>query len=90
MNDILSERDSKAVRDILVEQLGVSEAQLTPDARLVEDLGADSLTITEIVMALEERFNLSVPDEEWEKVATVEEVFETVSNALAKTDQRPH
>ena len=62
MNNLLSEKDTKAVLDILVEQLGVQEAQLTPDARLQEDLGADSLTIIEITITVKERFNLSIPD----------------------------
>ena len=77
MNNILSEKGTKALCDILVEQLGVDQTQLTPDARIEEDLGADSLTLIEIVLAVEERFDLSVPDEDAEKVSTVEELFET-------------
>ncbi|HWI59381.1 MAG TPA: acyl carrier protein, partial [Bacillota bacterium] len=68
---MLSEKDSQALLDLLVEQLGVQPDQLTPDARIQEDLGADSLTVMEITMAVEERFNLSIPDEEWEEVSTV-------------------
>jgi acyl carrier protein len=82
MNNLLSEKDTKAVLDILVRELGVSEAQLVPEARLLEDLSADSLTIAEIAMALEERFNLSVSDETWEKVSTVGDVFETLAELL--------
>jgi acyl carrier protein len=82
MNNLLSERDTKAVFDILVEQLGVQEAQLTPDARLQADLGADSLSLMEITMALEERFGFSILDEEWEKVSTVADVFETLAELL--------
>ena len=60
MNDnMLSEKDTKAVLGILVEQLGVPEEQITPDASLMEDLGADSLDIAEITLAVEERFDLS-------------------------------
>ncbi len=84
MNGTLSESDRKAVRDILIEQLGVEASQLTPEARLQEDLGADSLTLVEIAMALEERFDLSIPDEEWEGISTVAEVFE------ARDDLRAH
>jgi acyl carrier protein len=84
MNNILSDMDTKAVRDILVEQLGVQEARLTPEARLADDLGADSLTLVEITMALEDRFNLSIADEEWEKVSTVGELFEALSDLLGK------
>jgi len=84
MNNILSERDTKAVLDILVEQLGVQEAQLTPEARLEEDLGADSLTLVEITMALEDRFDLSIPDEESGKVFTVGDLFEVLVELLRR------
>ncbi len=85
MSNLLSEKDTKAVLKILVEQLGVQPAQLTPEARLEEDLGADSLTLVEITIALEDHFHLSIPDEQWERVSTVGEVFE----ALAELLQRP-
>lgn len=88
MNNLLSENDTKAVLDILVEQLGVQQNQLTPDARLEEDLGADSLTIAEITLALEEHFNLPVPDEQWERILTVEDVFEILAEVLGKAAQR--
>jgi acyl carrier protein len=89
MNNILSDQDTEAVLDILVEQLGVQEAQLALDARLQEDLGADSLTLVEITLALEERFNLSIPDEEWEKVSTVGNLSEALADLLAKPERRP-
>ncbi len=88
MNNLLSQKDTKAVLDILVEQLGVDEAQLTPEARLEQDLGADSLTKVEITIALEERFNLSIPDEEWERVSTVRDVFEALAELLEKSAKR--
>ena len=88
MKDILSERDTKAVLDILVEQLGVQEAQLTSEARLEEDLGADSLTKVEIIMALEDRFELSIPDEESEKVSTVGDLFEVLGELLGNPKPR--
>jgi len=88
MNNLLSESDTKAVMDILAEQLGVQEAQLAPDARLEQDLGADSLTLVEITIALEERFNLSIPDEEWEKVSSVGDVFEALAELLGKSERR--
>ena len=59
MNHLLPEKDAKAVLEILTEELGVEQSQLTTDARLKEDLGADSLSLVEINMALEDRFNLS-------------------------------
>ena len=88
MNDILSENDARAVRDILVEQLGVSEAQLVPESRLEVDLGADSLTRVEIALALEDRFHLSIPDEAWERVVTVGDVFEVLAEFLGKREKR--
>jgi len=88
MNNLLSEKETKAVLDILVEQLGVQETQLTPDARLEEDLGADSLDIVEITMSVDERFNISVPDEVAEKVSTVGDLFEALADLLGKREQR--
>jgi acyl carrier protein len=82
MNDLLSEKDTKAVMEILVRELGVPEAQLTHDANLKHDLGADSLTIVEIHMALEDRFNLTVSDERSERVKTVGDVFELLAEFL--------
>lgn len=83
MNNILSDNDKQAVFDILVEQLGVQQAELTPGAKIQEDLGADSLTIIEIAMALEEQFQLAIPDEQWESVSTVGELFATLEKLLA-------
>ena len=61
------------VKAIVVEQLGVAEAEVTPEASFVEDLGADSLDVVELVMALEEEFNVEIPDEDAEKIITVNE-----------------
>lgn len=88
MNNLLNETDTRAVLGILVEQLGVQESQLTPEARLKEDLGADSLALVEITMALEERFGISIPDEEWEGVTTVGEVFEALERRLSDQMER--
>jgi len=62
------------IKDIIVEQLGVNADQVTPDAKFIEDLGADSLDTVELVMALEEEFGSEIPDEEAEKLATVGDV----------------
>ena len=62
---------AEKVAKIVVEQLGVSEDQVTPEAKFIEDLGADSLDQVELVMALEEAFGADIPDEEAEKLATV-------------------
>ena len=59
------------VKSIVVEQLGVAEDQVTPEAKFVEDLGADSLDQVELVMALEEAFGSDIPDEDAEKLTTV-------------------
>ena len=88
MNNLLSEADTRAVLDILIEQLGVQENQLTPDAKLQDDLGADSLTIAEITLALEEHFHLAIPDQEWDRISTVRDVFEVLVELLAKPAQR--
>ena len=87
MNNILSAKDTQAVLDVLVEQLGVQRTQLTPDAKIQEDLGADSLTVIEIAMAMEERFNLSIPDEQWEAVSTVGDLFATLARLLENPEQ---
>ncbi len=63
------------VKKIVVEQLGVNEDQVTPDASFVDDLGADSLDTVELVMALEEEFETEIPDEEAEKITTVIEAI---------------
>jgi acyl carrier protein len=89
MNDFLSEKDAKAVLEILVEQLGVEESQLAAAARLQEDLGADSLTLTEIVLTLEEQLNISIPDETAEKVSTVGDIFEMLAGLLAERPAKP-
>ena len=85
MNSILSEKDTQAVYDILVEQIGIHREQISLDARIMEDLGADSLTVMEIVMAVEDRFSLSIPDEELEKVSTVGDLLELLAMLLIKT-----
>jgi acyl carrier protein len=82
MNDLLSAKDTKAVVEILTEELGVDETQLTHGARLKEDLNADSLTLVEINMALEDRFNLCIQDERLERVQTVGDVFELLAELL--------
>ena len=69
-----SEEILEKVKGIIVEQLGVSESSVTLEASFIDDLGADSLDIVELVMALEEEFNIEIPDADAEKVVTVEDV----------------
>ncbi|HHT74383.1 MAG TPA: acyl carrier protein [Firmicutes bacterium] len=68
------------VQKILVEQLGVSHEDITEDASFVEDLGADSLDVVELVMALEEEFDLKISDEDAEKIVTVRDAVEYIAN----------
>jgi len=66
------------VKQIIVEQLGVDEAEVTPTASFVDDLGADSLDTVELVMALEEEFDTEIPDEQAEKIQTVGQAVEYI------------
>ena len=68
------------VKDIIVEQLGVNPDQVTPDAKFIEDLGADSLDTVELVMALEEEFEIEIPDEDAEKITTVSQAISYISD----------
>lgn len=70
----------QTVKDIIVEQLGVDASEVTPEASFVNDLGADSLDTVELVMALEEAFDMEIPDEEAEKIQTVGQAIEYIKN----------
>jgi len=72
------------VREIIMEQLGVGADQVTPDARFIDDLGADSLDTVELVMALEEEFSIEIPDEDAEKIATVGDAVKYLQEHAAK------
>ncbi len=74
------------VREIIVEQLGVDPEQVTHEASFVDDLGADSLDTVELVMALEEEFDLEIPDEDAEKITTVGEAIEYIQRNMAKEE----
>ncbi len=73
------------VKQIIVEQLGVDEGQVDASASFVDDLGADSLDIVELVMAFEEAFELEIPDEDAEKITTVKDAVDYIS---AKTNKK--
>lgn len=66
---------STRVRDLIVEQLGVNVDQVTPEASFIDDLGADSLDTVELVMAFEEEFGIDIPDEDAEKMASVNDAM---------------
>ncbi|HKW77316.1 MAG TPA: acyl carrier protein [Terriglobales bacterium] len=66
------------VKQIIVEQLGVDEGEVTPNASFVDDLGADSLDTVELVMAFEEAFDIEIPDEDAEKIRTVKDAIDYI------------
>ncbi len=72
------------VKKIIVDQLGVKEEQVKMEASFVDDLGADSLDTVELVMALEEEFNLEIPDEDAENITTVGEAIDYIKEHLKK------
>lgn len=72
----------KKVVDIIANQLGVDKEQITPGANVIDDLGADSLDIVELVMALEESFDLEIPDEDAEKIRTVQDILSYLESNL--------
>ena len=72
------------VKQIIVEQLGVDAAEVTPTAHFVNDLGADSLDTVELVMALEEEFDTEIPDEQAEKIQTVGQAIDYISTHSKK------
>ncbi len=71
------------VKKVVVEQLDVSEDEVTPQASFVEDLGADSLDVVELVMGLEEEFDIEIPDEDAEKIATVQDAISYIDSKSA-------
>ncbi len=73
-----SEEIFEKVKGIIVEQLGVAESSVTMEASFIDDLGADSLDIVELVMAFEEEFNIEIPDSDAEKVTTVSDVVDYI------------
>lgn len=73
---------AERVKKIVAEQLGVKEEEVSKEASFVDDLGADSLDTVELVMALEEEFECEIPDEEAEKITTVQQAIDYVANHL--------
>lgn len=72
------------VKEIIMDKLGVEESQITPEASFINDLGADSLDIVELVMAFEQAFNIQIPDEDSEKIQTVGDVYKYLEEKLPK------
>lgn len=77
------EEITEKVRNIIVDQLGVSLEEVTPEASFIEDLGADSLDIVELIMALEEEYDMEIPDEDAEKIQTVNDVITYIKGKQA-------
>ena len=73
------------VKEIIAKELEVEAKQLTPEAKFIEDLGADSLDIVELVMALEEEFEIEIPDEDAEKITTVQQAIDYINDRRNKT-----
>ena len=76
----MSDNIESKVKEIIVEQLGVSADQVKPESKFIEDLGADSLDTVELVMAFEEEFGIEVPDEDAEKLQSVADIVAYVSS----------
>ena len=76
----MSDNIEQKVKDIIVEQLGVDAGEVKPEASFVNDLGADSLDTVELVMALEESFDMEIPDEEAEKIQTVGQAIDYIKS----------
>lgn len=66
------------VKEIIADQLGVSVGQIKPESKFVDDLGADSLDVVELIMAFEEEFGVEIPDEDAEKISTVQDVLDYI------------
>ena len=79
----MSDAMTGKIRDLVAEQLGVDIATLTPEANILEDLGADSLDVVELVMAIEEEFDIEIPDEDAEAMRTLGDVEKYVSGRVA-------
>ena len=78
-----SEEIFEKVKKIIVEQLGVAETSITMEASFIDDLGADSLDIVELIMAIEEEFDMEIPDSDAEKVVTVGDVVDYIKDHVA-------
>lgn len=87
MTVTLTETEMTKVQDILIHQLGICREQIKPEAAIRADLGADSLDMVEIAMQAEEEFNLTLPDDEAEKIVTVGDLYEAVGALLGRV---PH
>ena len=72
------------VKKIIVEQLGVEEDEILPESTIIDDLSADSLDIVELMMALEEEFETEIPDDDAEKITTIQQAIDYINSHLAE------
>jgi len=84
MSDVDHQRIEERVKKIVIEQLGVKEEDVVAEASFVDDLGADSLDTVELVMALEEEFDIEIPDDQAEKIATLQDAINHIRTYLEK------
>jgi acyl carrier protein len=75
---------AEKVKKMIVDQLGVSESEVIPEAKFIDDLGADSLDIVELIMALEDEYGIEIPDEDAEKIETVGDAIKYIEEHLAE------
>ena len=80
----MAEDIQQKVNDLIVDQLGVDADSVTPDAHFIDDLGADSLDTVELVMAFEEEFDIEIPDEDAEKLETVNDAIDYLNKRLGE------
>ncbi|SHM09302.1 acyl carrier protein [Caldanaerovirga acetigignens] len=71
------------IKKIIADQLGIDEDEVVPEASFIDDLGADSLDIVELIMAFEEEFDLEIPDEDAEKIKTVQDAVDYIKNRIS-------
>ena len=74
---------SEKVKKMIVDQLGVNESEVVPEAKFIDDLGADSLDIVELIMALEDEYGIEIPDEDAEKIETVGDAIRYIEEHMA-------
>ncbi|MBN1484390.1 MAG: acyl carrier protein [Chloroflexia bacterium] len=79
---MLSEEMVKKLKDLVVDNLGVEPNQVVPEAHFIEDLGADSLDLVELIMSIEEEFEIEIPDDDAEAIATVKDAMEYLEEKL--------
>ena len=81
---LLTDAEITKAQDILMHQLQISREQITPEARIIADLGADSLDMVEIAMKSEEVFGFTLPDDEAEKIVTVDDLYDEIGKLLGR------